>query len=58
MEAAGSTHEIAAPGAPAPANTTVGGVRDWPPLAMVFLIGVLGYTAIGIAVYALLAAYL
>jgi hypothetical protein len=57
MEAAGSTHEIAAPGASAPANTC-GRRSRLARLAMVFLIGVLGYSAIGIDVYALLAAYL
>jgi hypothetical protein len=57
MEA--STHEIAAPGVSAPANTAVrAGSSDSTLLAMVFLGGVLGYIGIGVGVYALVAAYL
>ena len=57
MEA--STHEIAAPGVSAPANTAVrAGSSDSTLLVMVFLGGVLGYIGIGVGVYALVAAYL
>jgi hypothetical protein len=56
MEA--STHEAAAPGVSAPTNTAVlRGSSDWPLLAMVFLLGALGYIGIGVGVYALVAAY-
>ncbi len=57
MEA--STHEVAAPGVSASANTAVqGGSSDWPLLAMVLLGGALVYFGIGVGVYALVAAHL